>query len=84
MITTPRIRGLDIKNLNTVKVWLPGNLLRDLRDRDVAQKPTWMYLRRSRKRIPGSHAVEGNAYNVVSCEAGTSDHPAFAGMTFTI
>jgi ribosomal protein L34E len=36
----------------------------DVRDRDVAQKPTGMYrsdasVRRSHKRIPGGRAVEG-------------------------
>jgi len=35
MITTPRIRGPDVKSLYSLKAWTSGILLRDLRDRDV-------------------------------------------------
>ena len=81
MITVLRYRSPDIRNDNTLKAWASGNLLRGLRDRDVAQKPTWMYLRRSRKRIPGGRAVEDNSYKMNISEADASGRPVCAGPT---
>ena len=35
IVPTLRNRSPDTKNLNTIEAWTSGNLLRDLRDRDV-------------------------------------------------
>jgi len=46
--------------------------LRGMSDRDVAIKPTGMYLRRPRKRNPDGRAVEGDIHELVVTELGVA------------